>query len=379
MKSFKETWLTRWRRIRGNKRLIFKGKMILLFIAGFLLLLAIPAVLVGFGSNGEPVVAGQGRHEKEMSPGTQKAQAQVTDSKKANTYNPNVRVYLSKEKKVISLPLETYLEGVVAAEMPITFEVEALKAQAMAARTFVVNRLEKGSTVSLTSYGLPHQLADVTDTVQHQAYSTDDKLRNQWKGRYQEYKTKIKQAIEGTRGQILTYQGKPIYAAFFSTSNGRTENSEEYFTAKYPYLVSVDSSWDRSSPKFEREATFPLSEVFSKLENQTKKPLDVAVSAFQAGSQMKVVKKTTGNRVANLSIGDKSFSGREVREALGLASSDFTWKQDGDKITFTTYGYGHGVGLSQWGANLMAQTGAKADKIVKHYYQGIQISEFEKK
>ncbi|SFX23832.1 stage II sporulation protein D [Thermoactinomyces sp. DSM 45891] len=378
MRSYKEIWLTRWRRIRGNKRLLFKGKMILLFIGGFLLLLAIPTVLVGFGSN-VALVAGQAIQEKETNPGAQKAQ--ITDAKRAitNTYNPNVRVYLSKEKKVISLPLETYLEGVVAAEMPITFEIEALKAQAMAARTFVVNRLEKGSTVNLKSYGLPHQLADVTDTVQHQAYSTDDKLKNQWKDRYHEYKAKIKWAIAETRGQILTYQGQPIYAAFFSTSNGRTESSDEYFTAKYPYLVSVDSSWDRSSPKFEKEATYPISEVFSKLEKQTKKSLDVPVSLFQSGNQMRIVKKTTGNRIASLSIGDKSFSGREVREALGLASTDFTWKQEGDKITFTTYGYGHGVGLSQWGANLMAQTGAKADKIVKHYYQGIQISEFERK
>ncbi|WP_370872840.1 stage II sporulation protein D [Croceifilum oryzae] len=363
--------------MRGNKRLFFKGKMLLLFIAGFLLLLAIPAVLVGIGSNAAPAVGQGSNHDRQTSPEVEKTQ--VSDSKKANTYNPNVRVYLSKEKKVVSLPLETYLEGVVAAEMPITFEMEAIKAQAMAARTFVVNRLEKGSTVSLKPYGLPNQLADVTDTVQHQAYSTDAKLKTQWKDHYQEYKAKIKQAIEDTRGQILTYQGKPIYAAFFSTSNGRTENSEEYFTAKYPYLVSVDSSWDRSSPKFEREATFPLSEVFAKLEKQTKKTLDVPVSGFQAGNQMKIAKKTTGNRVASMSIGGKSFSGREVREALGLASSDFTWKQNGDKITFTTYGSGHGVGLSQWGANLMAQTGAKADKIVKHYYQGVQISDFEKK
>lgn len=374
MRVLKEPWWMKWNRIWRRRRLSFRSKMILVMVGGFLLLLAIPAVLVWLGSNS--TLANEGSDRKIEGSIGEKQEQQINVPRGVNSYNPNVRVYLSKEKKVVSLPMEKYLEGVVASEMPITFELEALKAQAFAARTYVMNRIQKGSTVSLKKYGLTHQLADVTDTIQHQVYSTDAKLKKQWGTNYKEYKAKIQKAVQETKGQILTYQGKPIYAAFFSTSNGRTENSNEYFSANYPYLVSVDSSWDRSSPKFQREVTYPLTEVLTKLEKHTKKTLDIPV--LQAGSQMKIVKKTTGNRVANIRIGDQIFSGRQVREALGLASSDFTWQQKGSKITFTTYGYGHGVGLSQWGANLMAQTGLKADDIVRHYYQGVQISTVEK-
>lgn len=340
-------------------------------VGGFLLLLAIPTALVSLGSKSTQAKEEVVEAKSGSAVGGKQDIRTIDSSKVVNSYNPNVRVYLSKEKKVVSLPMETYLEGVVASEMPITFEMEALKAQAMAARTYIMNRLDKGSTVRLKQYGLSHQLADVTDTVQHQVYSTNVKLKKQWGSHYEEYRAKVKQAVKETKGKILTYQGKPIYAAFFSTSNGRTENSDEYFTAKYPYLVSVDSSWDRSSPKYQREVTITLTDVLAKLEKHTKKQISVPV--FQMGSQIKIVKKTTGNRIANIRIGGQMFSGRQVREALELASADFTWRLQGNKITFTTYGYGHGVGLSQWGANLMAQTGIKAEDIVKHYYRGVQI------
>lgn len=371
MRVMKETGWSKWRRTLRNRRMTFKGKIILVMVVGFLLLLMIPTTLVWLGSD-STLANDNIKNGKVNGSIVGNPEEKIEGSKVVDSYNPNVRVYLSQEKKVVSIPMETYLEGVVASEMPIAFEMEALKAQAMAARTYVINRLEKSLIVSLKPYGLSHQIADVTDTVQHQVYSTDKKLKKQWGSHYIEYKTKIKKAVVETKGQILTYRGKPIYAAFFSTSNGRTENSDEYFTTKYPYLVSVDSSWDRSSPKFQREVTIPLTKVLAKLEMYTKKRLDVPV--LQASSQMRVVKKTTGNRIANIRIGDQTFSGREVREALGLASSDFTWRQEGNKITFTTYGYGHGVGLSQWGANLMAQTGMKAEDIVRHYYQGVQIS-----
>ncbi|KZE77924.1 stage II sporulation protein D [Paenibacillus elgii] len=276
-----------------------------------------------------------------------------------------IPVYRAKEKRTERMALEQYVRGVVAAEMPIEFEPEALKAQAMAARTYIVRRLLDGDQSNV-----PDANALVTDTISHQAYVTDEELRRRWGDDvFLSHMDKLKRAVEETRDLVLTYQGKPIEASFFSTSNGYTENSEDYWNFTVPYLRSVPSPWDaKLSPRYKETVAFTSKELQSKLGL----PGAVPVSA---GSPLgiKVIEKSQGNRIKKLSIGGKLFTGREVREKLGLNSSQFQWTWSGAEWRFTTFGYGHGVGMSQWGANGMAMEGRKAEDIVKYYYAGIAI------
>lgn len=271
----------------------------------------------------------------------------------------NIPVYRSAKDVIENIPLEEYVVGVVASEMPAEFEVEALKAQALAARTLAVNRM-----LNVTKLGTPEG-AQVTDSFEtHQAYKDHLELKKQWGADYEQKIKKITEAVNATAGHILTYNSTPIDASFFSTSNGYTENSEEYWGNEYPYLRSVASHWDENAPKYLTSETISVTEFESKLGVKINANEDIG----------KIIARTSGNRVATVQFGDKKASGRIVRETLKLRSSDFTWVRKGNEIVITTKGYGHGVGMSQYGANGMAQEGKNYQDIVKHYYQGIEIS-----
>ncbi|RIX51095.1 stage II sporulation protein D [Paenibacillus nanensis] len=274
-----------------------------------------------------------------------------------------VRVYLTDKKRIETVPLETYVMGVLAAEMPIDFHLEALKAQAVAARTYIVRRLSSGARSGE---------ADVLDTVQHQVYFSKDELASRWKGKAKrDNLAKLKQAVEETRGLVMTYEGEPIEAAFFSTSNGYTENSEDYWEQPLPYLRSVASPWDKElSPRYEADQTLKLSSFY--------RAMGLSGKAAKGKPAIKVTEWTDGKRIKEVEINGKAFSGREVRERLGLASSHFSWKIGKDSITITTYGLGHGVGMSQWGANGMAQDGKTAEEILEHYYTGASLEQASK-
>ncbi|MVP01517.1 stage II sporulation protein D [Paenibacillus lutrae] len=275
-----------------------------------------------------------------------------------------VPIYLSKQQQVRTVSLEEYVRGVVAAEMPADFSPEALKAQAMAARTYMVRRiLEKDFS------NVPVKEAWVTDTIQHQAYATEEQLHRQWTGSsYETNFRKIEAAVKATEGKIITYSGRPIQATFFSTSNGYTENAKEVWGSEVPYLKSVVSPWDAElSPKFKQNLSFSYKDVLHKM--------GLPNSNAAAGSEsVRILERTGSKRVKKVSIGGKTFSGREVREKLGLNSTDFEVTGSGSSWTFKVSGYGHGVGMSQWGANGMALDGKKAEEIIAYYYAGTQIA-----
>ncbi|CAM4475744.1 stage II sporulation protein D [Paenibacillus endophyticus] len=277
-----------------------------------------------------------------------------------------VHVYLAKEKRVENVPLETYVRGVVAAEMPIEFELEALKAQAIAARTYIMRRMVHGD-----NSGVPAKGADVTDTTDHQVYVSLAELAQKWpEADLKKHMQKLNSVIAQTRGKVITYKGDPIDAAFFSTSNGYTENSEDYWNQEIPYLRSVASPWDETiSPRYKETVNLTLDDFFRKLGISKKS---------SAKSDIRIVEKTAGKRISKIVIGGTTFTGREVREKLGLASSQFTWRMEDGSIAITTYGYGHGVGMSQWGANGMAKAGASDDEIVAHYYSSVQVEQVTK-
>ncbi|WP_273831810.1 stage II sporulation protein D [Guptibacillus sedimenti] len=316
----------------------------LILFAAILILL--PSILVlPFGAT---------ETKPQTSEGNQMKKEKITEAVEVD-----VPVFRSDQKETISIPIEDYVKGVVAAEMPSDFNMEALKAQALTARTFVVTKLKNPSA------NLPDQ-AVVTDTIQDQVYKDQAQLKKAWGEEFDEKYARIEEAVQATTGQILTYEGNPIYASFFSTSNGYTENSEDYWENKAPYLRSVESPWDVDSPKYEDKATFTVAEFEQKL--------GVDLSNNSIGS---IENLTEGKRVAEVSVGGKTFTGREIRDLLGLRSSDFTWERVGDTINVVTKGYGHGVGMSQYGANGMAEDGKAYADIVKHYYQGVAISEME--
>ena len=273
-----------------------------------------------------------------------------------------VAVYRTASKEIQKQPLESYLIGVVAAEMPADFEKEALKAQALTARTYIVNQLIQNNRT-----GLPDD-ADVSDSEMHQVYKNDKELKELWGSDYSWKIKKITEAVQETSGQILTYEGNPITATFFSTSNGYTENSEDYWKASYPYLKSVSSPWDTNSPKFYSKVAMTVAEFEQKL----------GVNVSNSSQIGTIIERTSGKRVGVVEIGGKKLTGKQIREKLNLMSSDFDWERQGNQITITTKGYGHGVGMSQYGANGMAQEGKNYEEIVKYYYKGVAIQSSNK-
>ncbi|WP_160724141.1 stage II sporulation protein D [Bacillus sp. USDA818B3_A] len=273
----------------------------------------------------------------------------------------SVAVFRSTKGVIENVPFEDYLVGVVAAEMPAEFKEEALKAQALAARTYIVNRLVNKDTM-----GVPKG-AQVTDTQIHQVYMNDAEMRRNWDQDYAWKKKKVIEAVRSTGGKILTYDGKPIDALFFSTGNGYTENSEDYWAGSIPYLRSVASPWDKESPKYSNQKVLTVKQFEAKL----------GVKIGSSSTIGKITERTAGKRVGKVNFNGKVLTGRDIRDKLELKSSDFSWQRKGNNIVITTKGFGHGVGMSQYGANGMAEDGADYKEIVKHYYQGIEITSAE--
>lgn len=349
--------------------------MIVTLVLLAIVIMAIPTVLVNLPSSSDAGHTNQPHDTDGENPADTDVELIIEESA------GEIPVYLTQEKEIVHVPLEAYIRGVVAAEMPADFHIEALKAQALAARTYIIDRVGRKDFSDMEQYGDAAKGAWVSDTEKHQVYHTDDQLQRIWGGSpesttYREKSNRINRAVNETRGQVITYDGRPIYAAFFSTSNGKTENSEDYWQDAYPYLRSVDSAWDRQAPTYEGDpVSFSLSEFVSRLEQKTGKP--IAVTAAVGGKHwIRIEKKTEGENIAEVTIGDQTYTGREVREALDLRSADFSWQIEDDRITITTRGYGHGVGMSQWGANLMAQDGKTAEEIIAHYYRDVHVEDY---
>lgn len=267
--------------------------------------------------------------------------------------NTFVRVKRNSSGNIDVVPLEEYTLGVVAGEMPIDFDIEALKAQAVAARTYVMNKMEQNKN---NDY-------DVIDTVSNQVYLDNQQLKNKWGNKYTEDINKLKEVINDTKGEYLEYNGEVINAFFFSTSDGKTENSEDVFSTALPYLRSVDSMWDKDvSPVFSVQVKYSLNDFYAGLNI----PYNDKIST-------EIISTTSTGRIKQIKINGSLFTGSDVASKLNLRSSYFNITQDGNEVYITTRGYGHGVGMSQYGAFGMAKAGYKYDEILKYYYQGVEI------
>ena len=262
-------------------------------------------------------------------------------------------IYVSVRRsdgRVVSLELEDYVTGVVGAEMPALFNSEALKAQAVIARTYALKANSMGRTLS--------------DNESTQSYKDNGELAGIWGSNYSSYYSKIKDAVNSTKGVYLTYNGNYIEAVYHSTSNGRTEDSSNVWGNSYPYLVSVDSVYDNSNPSFSISKSFSYSDISSKL--------GINVSS---NTEFNILGYTSGGRVSSISVDGTEFSGVSFRSMLGLRSTDFDISKIDDGVVITTRGYGHGVGMSQYGANGMAKAGYSYRDILLHYYPGVVIEQ----
>lgn len=252
-----------------------------------------------------------------------------------------------------NVPLEEYVVGVVSGEMPASFEVEALKAQSVASRTYVLKKMKSNIDKSY----------DVVDTVSNQVYLDSEELKHKWGENYDKYINKIRDVVDSTKGEYLEYDGDVIDAFYFSTSNGYTEDSGVIFEKSLPYLKSVESVWDKEvASAFYSSTSISLQEFYEKLGLEYNKELKV-----------EIFEKSDSNRVVRLKINDIEFKARDVYSKLGLRSYDFEFVQIGSNVIINTKGYGHGVGLSQYGALGMAKEGYNYKDILSHYYVGTNL------
>lgn len=269
--------------------------------------------------------------------------------------NSVVRVYNEETDTITNVPIEEYVVGVVSGEMPIEFEVEALKAQAVAARSYVMIQMERNIKKDY----------DVVDTVMNQVYLDKSHLKTVWKESYTENINKVKTAVLETKGEYISYDGKVAEALFFSTSPGVTENSEDVFTNKIAYLRSVESTWDEISPVYTSNTTYTQKEFYTLLGLDYSEELKIEITS-----------KTSTGRVKKIKINGKELTGSYVCSKLKLRSTFFEIIKEDNKIIIKNKGYGHGVGMSQYGAQGMAKAGYTYQDILKHYYTGIEIKKF---
>ena len=267
-------------------------------------------------------------------------------------------LYRSADLAPLESELEEYVVGVVAAEMPAAFPEEALKAQAVAARTYQLRQSRAAGTDAV--------LYDVG-----QAYCSEQQQREKWGENYAQYAAKIRRAVRDTAGEIMIYDGEPILAAFHAQSSGKTESAENVWSSPLPYLQSVDSSGDLSAPDHQTQLRLSASELLKKLQTIG----DVGCTAAEL--RLNIQSRTEAGYVDAVQAGNLRLSGRQLRELLSLRSANFTVGRQGDDFVFTVYGYGHGAGMSQYGAAALAEQGKSYREILQHYYTGVQFAQIK--
>ena len=278
------------------------------------------------------------KDEENLEPIIEEAKPQVLISNNKDKSNP------------FTLDLEEYIIGVVAGEMPASFNMEALKAQAIASRTYAMYKMK-----NLNNYVL-------STTINDQVYLTIEQMKSKWGNDFDYYYDRVKTAVEETKGQVITYNDDLIISYYFAISNGYTDNATDVFNENKSYLVSVDSKWDRNYSSYSSTRTMIKANFCSKL--------GISCDVINITN----VSRDTNHYVRNITINGKTFSGREVFNKLGLKSHDFEISVSGDNVIIKTLGFGHGVGMSQYGAQGMAKEGYTYENILKHYYQNTEIS-----
>lgn len=266
----------------------------------------------------------------------------------------------SSTGQVVELSRRDYVLGAVAAEMPVSWPDEALKAQAVAAHTYAL-------------YCRDHAAAEngawlTADPARRQGCLTEPVLRSYWGTAYDENYARLSALVDEVLDDLLTYENAPACTSYFAISNGRTEASENVWGSALPYLVSVDSSTDLAADNYEYTVTFSAAQV-----QQALAGLGLTADLAAPESWFGPTELTAAGYAKALPVCGQTVSGTALRRVLGLRSTCFTVQYQSGNFSFTTRGYGHGVGLSQWGAKAMAEQGAGYADILAHYYPGTQL------
>lgn len=269
-----------------------------------------------------------------------------------HSFSSKKEITIKKEDNNLEkIDIEEYLIGVLASEMPALFELEALKAQAVAARSYAIYKMEH-----------TNENYDILTSITDQSYITEMEMKEKWQENFQTYYDKIVLAIKETNNEVMYYNNEVIEAFYFSMSNGYTENASTVFQEDLPYITSVPSNWEESLSDFKVTKTLKKQEFCQKLSIEKCDVLSISI-----------LEKSASNRIVKIQINEQVFLGTEIREKLKLRSTDFTIEENQEEIVITTKGYGHGVGMSQYGANLMAKEGYGYKDILNYYFQDIEI------
>ncbi len=337
-------------------------KRILTHLVFCLLLTALPVVpaMAARGSEQEPV---QEAELPEFVEFTMETTEEPSSPAEADAY----RVLDTASGEVMEVSVRDYVIGAVCAEMPASFEEEALKAQAVAAHTYA-HRL-----MLLAQDGTDESLKGAyfsNDSARYQAFYTDEQIHDAYGIHYEEYYGKVASAVDAVMGEILTYEDEPIIAAFHAMSGGRTESAAHVWGSDVPYLVPVDSSADKNAPRYEEELVLSAAEL--------QECLTAARSGLVLGAEpenwLEIAEVSDSGTVLRVNAGSSIFTGQELRGILGLRSAAFSAVYADGSFTFTTKGYGHHVGMSQYGANAMAQDGHTYREILAYYYPGTALN-----
>lgn len=282
--------------------------------------------------------------------------------------NQTIRVKMSKTGEVIAMDINDYLRGVLPSEMPPSYHIEALKAQAIVARTYTYRKME---------YGIEGEDADICDSYLHcQAFYNKDKILSIWTSRgfdeslRNDYWKKVNEAVVSTQNKVILYNNEYIKAFFHASSPERTENIDQIWGGeKLPYLVSVENK--EAEDYQNRYSTVKLT--FEEFKNKLRENYNASNICDEDIKNTCINEYTTSGRVKNIKVGDLIVSAEKLRTIFGLKSTNFSINIDENTICFNVVGYGHGVGLSQVGANYLAQNGMSAEEIIKYYYKGVEI------
>lgn len=345
-------------------------KKILIYLLSFILIIfIIPAFL----TKRTTPTSSKKETERQLQDNNQQEQTteNQTEISNKNTYNYSkygtISLLHKKTGEVEQVKLDEYLCNVVSAEMPATFEQEALKAQAIVARTYTIYKI----------LNKKHDNADICDdsTCCQAWISKDDRLAKWEENQRESNWQKICSAVNETSGKIITYENKPIDAFFHSNSGGITEVPVNVWGGTgYPYLQSVETSGENTYTQYASEVTLSQEELINKLKE---KYSDISID-FANSEDIKILEYTESTRVKTVKFGNHEISGVEARTLFGLKSTNFEISRDGNNIKFSVKGYGHGVGMSQTGADSMAKNGSGAEEIIKHFYTGVEITEVNK-
>ncbi len=271
-----------------------------------------------------------------------------------------IKLLISESNSIIEIDFEDYIKGVLIGEMPITYELEALKAQAVVARTYTLYKLQNAETKHENG-------ADMCDNINCcQAYKTKEYAFASWDDTEENEKwAKLELAVNSTSGEVIKYNDSLINAFFHANSGGKTEDVRNLWSKQeMPYLHSVSGNEQDL-----REET----KIFSK--EEFKNLIADKISNYNENSKIIIKDYTESGRVNNLEVAGNNIEATILRNLIGIKSTNFQLEESGDKIIFHTLGYGHGVGMSQDGANEMAKNGQNYIDIIKHYYTGVEISQ----